>query len=249
MGSVFYFYMNMCRTLKYIISPALLLALIFFTGSMTYAQIEPPTARTDTIPPIPPLSERAKKWGQNDTIIVSAIWYQNELLPYKELEMAWVSNLPPDKLAKYINEWTRLRNAVYVTYPYARIAGLTINDINSKITNLDSKKIRKEYIKSREKELKKQFSDPLSNLSVYQGKILMKLINRQTGNNCYDIIKEYRSGLTARFYQTVAFFFGSNMKQSWNLTEKTDHQIENIVKEIDGAWYNNPYRPGIAPTK
>ena len=48
------------------------------------------------------------------------------------MEMAWVSKLSPEKLAKYIEEWTRLRNAVYVTYPYARIAGATINDINAK---------------------------------------------------------------------------------------------------------------------
>ena len=56
------------------------------------------------------------------------------------------------------------------------------------------------------KELKAEFADPLTNLSVYQGKILMKLINRQTGNNCYEIIKEYKGGVNARFYQTVAFF-------------------------------------------
>jgi hypothetical protein len=135
-----------------------------------------------------------------------------------------------------------LRNAVYVTYPYARIAGITINDINTHTAALSSKKERKKYIKSREKELKKQFGDPLENLSVYQGKILMKLINRQTGNNCYDIVKEYRGGIPARFYQTVAFFFGSSMKQDWDITDKVDRQIENIVKEIDGSWYNNPYR-------
>ena len=70
----------------------------------------------------------------------------------------------------------------------------------------------------------------------------MKLINRQTGNNCYALIKDYKSGLTARFYQTVAFFFGSSLKQDWDLSDKTDRQIENFVKEIDGMWYNNPYR-------
>ena len=71
----------------------------------------------------------------------------------------------------------------------------------------------------------------------------MKLINRQTGNNCYEIIKEYKGGLNARLYQTMAWFVGGNLKQDWNLTEnKLDRQIENIVKEIDGIWYKNPYR-------
>ncbi len=189
------------------------------------------------------MKEQAKKWGPNDSILVPAIFYHNEIVNFKEMEMVWISKLPPDKLAKYIEEWTRLRNAVYVTYPYAKIAGGTINDINAKLVSVKNKKDRKTYIKSREKELKKEFGDPLSNLSVYQGKILMKLINRQTGNNCYEIIKEYKGGLNARFYQTVAWFVGGNLKQDWNLTEnKMDRQIENFVKEIDGTWYKNPYR-------
>ncbi len=189
------------------------------------------------------MKEQYKKWGPNDTVLVPAIFYNNEIVNYKEMETVWISKLSPEKLAKFIEEWTRLRNAVYVTYPYARIAGGTINDINANLANVTNKKDRKIYIKSREKDLRKEFSDPLSNLSVYQGKILMKLINRQTGNNCYEIIKEYKGGMNARFYQTVAWFIGGNLKQDWNLTEnKLDHQIENFVKEIDGVWYNNPYR-------
>jgi len=208
-------------------------------------QVTPEIPVTDTTTPMPSYEERAKKWGPNDTIIVGAIWYNREMLSTKEEPMVWVSKLPPKKLEKYIAEWTRLRNAVYVTYPYARTAGYLMNDINSKISQMKSKREKKAYIKSREKELKDQFADPLSNLSVYQGKILMKLINRQTGNNCFEIVKEYRGGVTARVYQTVAFFFGSSLKQDWDVNDKVDRQIENIVKEIDGSWYNNPYKPGI----
>ncbi len=189
------------------------------------------------------MKEQRKKWGPNDTIIVPAVFYQNEILPYNEDVMIWVSKLTGDKLQKSIDEWTRLRKAVYITYPYARTAGAVINDISKNLEGITSKKERKRYIKSREKDLKKEFSDPLSNLSVYQGKILMKLINRQTGNSCYEIIKEYKGGLNARFYQTVAWFVGGSLKQDWDLKEnRIDRDIENIVKEIDGTWYNNPYR-------
>lgn len=177
------------------------------------------------------------KWGPKDTIIVSVINYEGEYLPFKELDAVWVSNMPPEKMAKAVAAYNRLRNAVYVTYPYARIAGATLNDVAAHIAPMTSKSDRKAYIKTREKELKKQFSDPLENLSVYQGKVLMKLINRQTGNNCYDIIKEYKSGFTARFYQTVAFFFGGDLKQPYDLTDPTDRLIESFVKEIDGSWY------------
>lgn len=233
----------MIRFKSYKLVVTVLTGLLLFLSNQTFAQITTPeVADTDTIPPIPSYAERAKKWGPNDTIITDAIWYQREMLSYKEEPMVWISKLSPKKLEKYIAEWTRLRNAVYVTYPYARVAGGTINDINAKLTGVTSKKERKEYIKSREKELRKQFTEPLSNLSVYQGKVLMKLINRQTGNNCYEIIKEYKGGINARLYQTVAFFFGSSLKQDWDIKDQTDRQIESFVNEIDAAWYGNPYR-------
>lgn len=219
------------------------LPLILFYSGTLFAQVELPQDLPDsTETALRLMKEQRKKWGPNDTILVPAILYNNEIVNYKEESMVWVSKLPPDKLAKFIEEWTRLRNAVYVTYPYARIAGATINDINKNLEAYTQKVQRKAYIKSREKELKKEFTEPLSNLSVYQGKILMKLINRQTGNNCYEIIKEYKGGLNARFYQTVAWFVGGSLKQDWDITDKMDRQIENIVKEIDGTWYNNPYR-------
>ncbi len=221
-----------------------ILSFLVMTGTRLFAQVElPPPVIDSNELALKFMKEQRKKWGVNDTIVVPAIFYQNEIVNFKEEPMVWISKLSPDKLAKFIEEWTRLRNAVYVTYPFARIAGGTINDINKMLTNVASKKEKKSYIKSREKELKKEFTDPLSNLSVYQGKILMKLINRQTGNDCYDIIKEYKGGLNARLYQTVAWFVGGSLKQSWNTKENTvDRQIENIVKEIDGTWYNNPYR-------
>ena len=188
--------------------------------------------------------------GPNDTILVSTVFYDNEWIPYSEMEMVYISNLPPDKLKKVLEAYDRLRRAVYVTYPYARSAGVIINDVNKHLEGVHSKSDRKKYIKTREAELKKQFSDPVSDLSVYQGRVLMKLINRETGNDCYEIIKEYRGGMNARMYQTVAFFFGSSLKQEYDpLNDVTDRQIEAIVQEINGSWYNNPYKPGYAPVK
>jgi len=106
-----------------------------------------------------------------------------------------------------------------------------MNDINANLINVHQEDARKKYIKSRESELRKEFTNPLTNLSVYQGKVLMKLINRETGNNCYEIIKEYKGGFNARVYQTVAFFFNSNLKQSYN-AKADDALIEKFVKEV-----------------
>jgi len=190
------------------------------------------------------------QYGPKDTILVSTIYYQNEWIPYSEMDMVYISNLPPEKLKKVLEAYERLRRAVYVTYPYARSAGVIINDVNKHLEGVKSKSDRKKYIKSREAELKTEFGDRLSDLSVYQGRVLMKLINRETGNDCYEIIKEYRGGMNARMYQTVAFFFGSSLKQEYQpLQDVTDRQIEAIVQEINGSWYNNPYKAGFAPAK
>jgi hypothetical protein len=138
-----------------------------------------------------------------------------------------ISNANTETRAKM----TRLRNAIIVTYPYAIRSGAILNNMNAVLSGISEKSARRDYIKSREKELKKEFTDPLSDLSIYQGRVLMKLINRQTGNNCYDIIKEYKGGFTARFYQTVAFFFSTSLKQSYD-SDNEDYEIEMILKEV-----------------
>ena len=173
------------------------------------------------------LSLRAQStYGINDTIIANAVVYEGDTIEAKILAgvYVWGKRTKPD--------WTRLRNAVYVTYPYARRAGFVFSDIERHIANNPDKRANTRYINSKEKELKKEFTDPLKNLSVYQGRVLMKLINRETGGvNCYDILRELKGGFTARFWQTVAFLFGSDLKQPYDAAGK-DAEIEQIVKEV-----------------
>jgi len=181
------------------------------------------------------------EYGPNDTVFVKAMVINGELLGGREIGEVLIWGGNPKEAAKYWANWTRLRNAVYVTYPYARSAGVVMNDVNKHLENISGKAERKKYIKSREKELRAGFTDKVTDLSIYQGKVLMKLINRQTGNNCYEIVHEMKGGFTAGFYQTLMFFAGTSLKQGWN--PKDDHfdkQIEEIVQEIDRMYYNYP---------
>lgn len=224
-----------CCKCKYLffLSVSVLMSL---AGSGVFAQqpVTPPvsvpagsadTARPAVQPPMP-------QYGPNDTIVVPAKIYDGEILSSRTIEMTWVTRPMPPAMRKRYEEWTRLRNAVYVTYPYARKAGLIMNEMNAKLALLSSEGERKSYIQSREKDLKKEFTTPLESLSIYQGRILMKLINRQTGNNCYNIIKDYKGGFSARFWQTVAFFFGSSLKQPYD-AKGDDQAIEAIVQEVE----------------
>jgi Domain of unknown function (DUF4294) len=188
--------------------------LLAMTGSMIFLQ-----------------SNAQSRYGPNDTLIVPVIVYNGDTMTYREMEHVYVlANMTPAQQAAY-RKWTRLRNAVYVTYPYALQAGYIINEINGKLDLMPETKKRKAYIKSKEAELKKKFADPLTNLSVYQGKVLMKLINRETNNNCYELIQEYKGGFSARFWQTVAWVFGSSLKQQYD-PKGPDAEMERIVKEV-----------------
>ena len=209
------------RVLKYLLPLSVVLLLVTAIGAS--AQSADTTLPSNIPKPV---------YGPYDTIIVPAKVYNGELLSANTIEYTWVRAPMTPAMRRRMEEWTRLRNAVYVTYPYARRAGLIMNEMNAKLALLTSEKERKAYVQSREKELKKEFTQPLEQLSIYQGRILMKLINRQTGNNCYEIIKEYNGGFTARFWQTVAFFFSSNLKQPYD-PKGDDQAIETIVQEVE----------------
>lgn len=174
----------------------------------------------------------AQQKGLNDTLRTFAVIYEGDTIEAKTLQILLLRSHYDEAHMNANAKWTRLRNAIYVTYPYAKRAGKVMNELNLQLVNVPEQEARKKIIKSREKDLKKEFTDPLTNLSVYQGKVLMKLINRETGNNCYEIIKEYKGSLTARFYQTVAFFFGSNLKQPYD-KDGEDAEMEKIVQEVE----------------
>ncbi len=171
--------------------------------------------------------------GVNDTLKVFAfISPEGDTIPSSALPPVIVYTKLTPQLKKYWADWTRLRNAVYVTYPYAKAASRIMNEINAKLVNVTSKSERRTIIHSKEKELKKEFTDKLTQLSIYQGKVLMKLINRETGNNCYEIIDEYKGFISAAFWQTVAVLFGSNLKQPYDRNGK-DLEMEKIVRDVE----------------
>jgi hypothetical protein len=184
---------------------------------------------------------RAQTHGPLDTIKVYAfVTEEGDTIPSSYLPSVEVYTRLKGKWKNYWADWTRLRNAVYVTYPYAKRAGLIMNEINAKLVNVSDRKQRRLIIRSKEKELKKEFTDKLTQLSVYQGKVLMKLIYRETGNNCYEIIDEYKGFITAAFWQTVAVLFGSNLKQSYDPVGK-DMDMEKIVRDVEKMY---GYRSG-----
>lgn len=135
---------------------------------------------------------------------------------------------------KYDAEYARLKYNVYKVYPYANTAAFLLKDVHAKLDALPSKEARKKYLKGLEKDLNKRFKGELEEFTISQGVVLVKLINRQTGRNCFDIISEVKGSFNAVVWQGVALVFGNNLRREYE-PEGRDRDMEQIVRELEAS--------------
>lgn len=131
-------------------------------------------------------------------------------------------------------QWERLVRNVKKAYPYAKLAGIKFNEYNQKIAGIKSEKVQKEMMKQAEDEIEAQFGNELKDLTISQGKILLKLIDRQTNNCSYDIVVDFRGHFRAFFYQSFARLFGYNLKVKYDPLG-ADADVERIVLMIENG--------------
>jgi hypothetical protein len=117
-------------------------------------------------------------------------------------------------------------------YPYAKLAGIKLKEYNEILAKAPNDAERRKIMKKAEAEIKEQFGDDLKKLTFSQGKILIKLLYRETGNTSYELVKELRGTFVAFFYQAFARLFGYNLKTSYDPTGE-DKPIEIIVNLIE----------------
>ena len=142
-------------------------------------------------------------------------------------------------------EWRRYYRLVHnfaKAYPYALLAEEKLSEADSTITAGDLRRgKRNRYINILQKELFETFEQPLRNLTISQGKLLLRLIDRQTGITPYEIIHEYKGKAAAGFWQGVARLFGSDMKLPYD-PEGADRQTEELVILYHKGEFNVLYR-------
>lgn len=131
--------------------------------------------------------------------------------------------------------YRRMIRNIKKAYPYARIAGVKLKELDEHLATLDSEKEQKAYINQAEKEIMDQFEKEVKKLTVTQGIILVKLIDRETGRSSYQVIKELKGGFTAFFWQGIARIFGNNLKTEYD-PENQDKVMEDIVLGIEAGF-------------
>ncbi len=136
-----------------------------------------------------------------------------------------------------ISAWRRWRlnrliHNVKVAYPYAKTAGALLKIYDARLEKAKNDAERKRIMKQAEQEIKTRYSDSLKRLTFTQGIILIKLIDRETGNTSYGLLQQLRGKFTAFFYQAFARLWGYNLKTRYDPHGK-DAQIEAIVRLIE----------------
>ncbi len=170
--------------------------------------------------------------GPNDTIPVLTYKINStDSFAFSYLPTVMLRGVLTENGKKAIAEQKRLRRYIMNVYPIAIKAAEVLNDIRTQTEVMDTRREKKQYKKANEKVVKAEFTDKIKNLCYAEGKVLCKLIYRETGETCYDIIKELKSGINARLWQTVSFFFDGNLKKKYEPNGE-DMDMEMIVKEV-----------------
>jgi hypothetical protein len=133
-----------------------------------------------------------------------------------------------------LRQYRRLIYNVKKVYPYAKLAGEKYGEVAAHLQSLETGKEQREYIRQVEDELLKQYEEELKNLTITQGRILIKLIDRETSKTSYEVVKELRGSFQAAFWQAVARIFGSNLKTEFD-AEGEDKVLNEIMIMIENG--------------
>lgn len=147
-----------------------------------------------------------------------------------KIEAKAVVLLPPAQLPENneIKQFRRLVKNIKIVYPYSQIGKKIFREIEITLDTMPNKRDRKAYIKTKERELLRRYGGELKKLSVTQGQILMKMIDRELNKTSYEIIKEMRGSFQAIMWQQMARIFGSDLRSTYE-PEGEDMMMEKII--------------------
>jgi len=187
---------------------------------------------------LPQLANSQEQTNNTETkgFIVFTKVINGDTLPYINLREVIV--LPPHVFhsKRDLQKYAKLIKNVKKVLPYAKIVRSKFIIIQNELDKLPTESLKREYLKRAEKLLKDDFQDEITNLTMTQGRILIKLINRETGSSSYELIKELKGSFNAFLYQSIARIFGENLKDDYD-PKGDDKLIEEIVIRVENGEY------------
>jgi hypothetical protein len=157
--------------------------------------------------------------------------YRSDTLPVMQIPELKIYDVSKYNYLKS-RRYRRMIHNVRKAYPYAMVANERLKVLDKELSKIKSKREQKAYMNEAEKEIMQEFEDELRKLTISQGIILVKLIDREIGHTSYEVIKDIRGGFTAFFWQGIARIFGNNLKMQYD-PEGEDKVIEDIIMAME----------------
>lgn len=155
-------------------------------------------------------------------------------MPEIEIKEVTVIARPRMEKRSEYRKYERLVSNIKRVYPYALLVRRKLTEVNENIKNMTSEKERRNYIRTVEKDVFAEYEGDMREMTITQGRLLIKLIDRETQNTSYELIRDYRGKLTAAFWQGIARIFGTNLKEKYDGYGE-DMLIELIILDIDAG--------------
>lgn len=176
---------------------------------------------------------------KNDTLqgrayLLQKVTRNGETLPEVEIKEITVYAHPKFPKKSDLRKYDKLVYNLKKVYPYAIVVRNKLSRVNAEIANISGEKERREYLKKVEKEVFADYEGDIREMTISQGRLLIKLIDRETQNTSYTLIKEYRGKFSAAFWQGIARIFGTNLKEEYDPFGE-DALIESIIIEIEAG--------------
>lgn len=175
------------------------------------------------------LSQEPSKFSNLEKIIID-----KDTLFHKDLPQVDIYARGQFKSKKDEQQYWRLVWKVKKVYPYAKEAARLYREYQKNVPETASRRDKRVYVRKAEDELMELYGPKLKQLTISEGRILIKLIDRETHTTSYDLIDEVKGGVPAFLWQGIARIFGNNLKSQYDPYGE-DRQIEQIIFCIDAG--------------
>jgi hypothetical protein len=172
--------------------------------------------------------------AQDSTLLLPFSVVNGDTIYQYDIKPVFITSEKEFRTNRELERYRKLIANIKKTLPYAKECTHRLDIINSDLEKLSSRKEREEYLDNAEKKLFIDFEADIREMTITQGRVLMKLIDRETGKSSYSLIKEYKGSVTAVFWQGIARIFGSNLKITYK-PDSDDKIIEEIIIKIENG--------------
>jgi hypothetical protein len=186
--------------------------------SETYGQTDSVKTKNDTI--------------QDRVYLLQQVKRDGVTMPEIQIKEVTVVGKPSGVRKTWIRRYDRLVYNLKTVYPYALSVRSRLGQVNEELAGINDDRERRKYLKNVEKQVFGEYEDDIRDMTITQGRLLIKLIDRETQNTSYELIRLYRGGFSAAFWQGIARIFGTNLKDEYD-PYGADVVIELILQDIE----------------